>query len=134
MTSDNTWAIPSLREALELLASAPETQIDWLVKVEPHTNVSDEEVRADDLWNCDELALNREDYLVRLPGLIEDGLVPETTAARIRAVDRYLGDRSGHEHPEFWTFGALRLSPEWQEVRQLARLALDGLPPTQPRT
>jgi hypothetical protein len=129
MRSNSAWAIARLREALELLAADAEAQIDWLVKVELHPNVSDAEVRADDLWNCDELALNLEDYTVRLPALLEDGLVSEANAARIQAVDRYLADRSGHDHPEFWTFGALRGSPEWEQVRRLASIALAALTP-----
>jgi hypothetical protein len=132
MRSEQAWAVPRLRESLVLLASDAEMQIEWLIRVEAHSGVSDDEVRADDEWNCDELALNLEDYMVRLPSVSHDGLVSEAAAGRIHAVDQYLADMSGAEHRNLWTFGALRRAPEWQEVRRLAQLALEAMPAHRP--
>lgn len=58
---------------------------------------------------------------------MENGLVSQEQAEAIRLVDQLLDRMSGEENSSLWDFKALRTSPEWAEVRKLARAALATL-------
>jgi hypothetical protein len=42
----------------------------------------------------------------------------------VRALDQTLAAMSGRQHADLWTEQALRVAPEWADVRELARRAL----------
>jgi hypothetical protein len=52
----------------------------------------------------------------------------------VRAVERVLVAMSGQDHTDLWTERALRVAPEWANVRSLARHALAGLGQPAPAT
>jgi hypothetical protein len=60
----------------------------------------------------------------RIPAAVSSGLLSETQAAAIRAVDIRLHSFSGEENAPLWHVEQLAEAQEWQDVRELARQAL----------
>lgn len=79
----------------------------------------------------DELALQFDDALVLLPRLSSERLVSEQAAAAVRKVDAHLAQMSTCS-AEVWSEEAVKSSPEWGRVRELAAAALLLLPETSP--
>ena len=108
--------IEQLRTVLERLASAPEEQVEYLVRlgVAPLT---------------DELALDLDDVFP----MVRTSLPPTATAA-VAAVDKALDSMSGSERARLWRVEALFTAPECDNVRRLARDALEQLSKLHPRS
>ena len=75
----------------------------------------------------DELALSFEDGHLLLPQWVSAGWLPVEATPHFAAVDAALSDMSGAEHAHLWTVEALRDTPEWARVRELAARALHFL-------
>jgi len=112
------YAYKGLIDTLEVLARDSDGQVealktffDWIEEVDPDFNV-------------DELALDFNDFVLLLPQVVAAGLISPAAARSVEAVDNQLDQMSGEENAELWTVTALRTSPEWTKVRELARNAL----------
>ena len=103
-----------LRAAVLRLASAADTQIEYLHGLGMH-----------DL--CDELALEFDD-LFFVHRASPDSLGGADGA--LSDLDRALKRMSGEANAHLWTEQALRSAPQWREVRALAARALAALPVT----
>ena len=83
---------------------------------------------------ADELALDYADAL-RLAADCPQVLLEPGQRHALDRLDGYLDRMSGAANAALWTEGAVRSSPEWEEVRALARAGLaalgaaDDLPP-----
>ncbi len=97
----------SLHDSLEMLASPASEQAAYLggLGVTP---------------GADELALELDDAMFAVPGLVRDGLLTKEQANKISALHDYLSGMSGEQHADLWTEAALRQRPEWAEVREKA--------------
>jgi hypothetical protein len=74
---------------------------------------------------ADELAQELDDVLGA--ALAAPGVLTPEQATTLRALDQQLDAMSGVEHADLWAEGSIRTAPEWDEVRRLARLALESL-------
>lgn len=75
--------------------------------------------------SVDELALDLD--AVAGAALRAPGLLSEAQQALLHELDRRLDDMSGAEHSDLWSHQALRTSPAWTHVRELARSTLSEL-------
>jgi hypothetical protein len=73
-----------------------------------------------------ELALNFGDALMAALGPLSDEFT-ETQVRALNSLALLLRDMSGSERTELWTEDAVSNHPQWQEVRALAREALEEL-------
>lgn len=106
------WSDENLRKLLEVLASDPERQLEW--------------VRADGSYpSMDELALDFAYELDRVRPRAEGDQASAADRAML-AVDRQLHQMSGPANAALWGPEALG-GPEWARVRELASAALDEL-------
>ncbi len=121
--SDIPWDPSLMDEALQLLASNAEDQINWLVSALPHSG-TDEEAKNDPLFECWELACNFDDHYPAVPDMVSEGLVSEKAASGMDALNSLLNELADQEDRSFWTFEGLRSRPEWERVRELATTAL----------
>ncbi|MFI0981999.1 hypothetical protein ACH4SP_33950 [Streptomyces sp. NPDC021093] len=104
-------AIGQLEQALNRLAWGADQQLEHLGR-----------------WGVgpDELALEFDDAFRVVPGLVSQGLLPDSVTALLQPVDDALAamtDASGNE----WTNDAMAQSPTWSLLRRTAQEALDGL-------
>jgi hypothetical protein len=104
-----------IREALGRLAASPEEQRAYLVNLGTAPG-------------ADELALELDDAVQVLPQLVDLTWLTQEQTALIMAVHRKLGEMSGAEHAALWVISVLDTSPDWADVRALARAALDAFP------
>lgn len=79
----------------------------------------------------DELVLQFDDAVVLLPRLSGEHLVSEQAAVAVRKVDAHLAQMSSGS-ADVWSEEAVRTSPEWGRVRELAAAALALLPVISP--
>jgi hypothetical protein len=109
---DREWLRREVSRAVERLTSDAENQLKYLATLG---------------WpgSADELAQELDDVL--RAALAAPGLLTAEQEARLRALDQQLDDMSGAERADLWTEPSVRTSPEWDEVRRLARLALESL-------
>ncbi|HJU66707.1 MAG TPA: hypothetical protein VJ650_00565 [Gemmatimonadaceae bacterium] len=103
--------IESLIVSLRALAASPDVQLarfpDFVVK-------------------ADELALDFADAHLIFAQCQQLEFTPAQRDA-VNAVDRLLDEMSGPEHAALWSEQALREAPQWDAVRQVAKLALREL-------
>jgi hypothetical protein len=105
----------SLERVLVNLAAPAERQIDYLqgLGLAPA---------------ADELALEFDDGVVgRVDAAVSEGLLSPRTAETVKAVDQALLRMSGDANSILWNFEALESRPEWEEIRQLALVALQNV-------
>jgi hypothetical protein len=69
----------------------------------------------------DELALQFHDQAVLADQLFSSGQITEKELSLVRRIDELLVNMSGEVNAALWTPAALRSSPAWEQVRQLAR-------------
>ncbi len=80
------------------------------------------EIAADDLAEDFNTRLEQAEWNVDAKRLISADAL-----AKIHAVDKKLGEMSGPQDPELWTDAGLRSRAEWNEVRHLAKAALEAM-------
>ncbi|MFV0318271.1 MAG: hypothetical protein ACK5O2_15085 [Microthrixaceae bacterium] len=112
MSRPDCGALGELIKAVARLALPADTQLRYLreLKVLP---------------GIDELALELHDRAVLLRQFVENGWLSSREADFIQALDEALA-RLSERGPELWSETALKESPEWEEVRERARVALIG--------
>lgn len=71
---------------------------------------------------ADELALDFDEHRRKLTGT--DYTLSEEQAVVIEQLDNRIASISGPNNERFWTDGALKAAPEWNEIRLLARSVL----------
>ncbi|MTW14585.1 hypothetical protein GM658_28655 [Pseudoduganella eburnea] len=74
---------------------------------------------------ADELALGWEEAIHDLKGICTH-LQPAQIAA-IEELDAFMASISGQSHAQLWTMDALKTSPEWQTLRELANQVLEQM-------
>jgi hypothetical protein len=118
---DLASVLPELEDSIRVLSLDADAQIAW---VTPFYGPR----MPDPEWgNCDELALNFDDWAGLVPQLLEIGALSTGAASAIEGLSRLLTAMSGQQNADLWTFTGLRHAPEWQAVRAQARMALDSL-------
>ena len=106
--------LAGLLETLRILAADAVAQAEYLARL----GLPD---------SADELALELHDAVVLLGQLVDDCVMSEEAAEAVLAVDRKLNEMSGERKASLWTREALERSSYWDEVRQLATVALAAL-------
>ncbi len=101
-----------LRASISVLALPPERQADWV------------RVTDDELFEADELALQYELWSEMVPQLLDEDLLSPEEAAAISELSDQIDAMTGPGKAELWTLQAVKVRPEWQRVRELARAAL----------
>ncbi len=109
------WALRQLRASVEVLGAPAEDQSGYLERIG---------FSGTHPWNVDELALQFDDLYLLADQLTEAGRLTNAQLAALADLDRLLGAMSGPERPELWSEDALRTTPEWEQVRELARKTL----------
>jgi len=117
MSSDVVRA--QIEKSLEILASSAAEQQEYLERkgLAPIT---------------DELALTLDDFVMMLPAGVRDGSFSEDQAAAIRQVSDLTASFSGKENAALWRVDQLGSAWQWNEVRRLARVALQMLRDREP--
>jgi hypothetical protein len=69
----------------------------------------------------DELALQFHDQAILADQLFGSGQITEEELDLVKRIDKLLEDMSGEANAALWTPVALRTSPQWTQVRLLAR-------------
>ena len=120
-TEDRTEALRNggrylhmMNVALEHLAAPPSMQRAHLEKLGTAPSV-------------DDLVLEFDDVVVLVPHMVDASLLTNGQATAIQDVDSKLKTMSKTKNPDLWRIDALDHSREWEEVRELARRALDEL-------
>ena len=103
-----------IERSLELLASSAADQLKFLQG----------EGTAP---SADELALTLDDLIVMLPTAVRDGVISGRQAAAIQQVSDFTGSFSGPQNAPLWHVHQLSSASQWDEVRRLARAALQML-------
>ena len=112
MNSDFVRA--QIERTLKVLASSAEDQQKYLE-------------RLGTAPSADELALELDDFVAMLPAAVRDGVLSEEQAAAVRRVNDFAGSFSGKENAALWRVDQLASASQWEEVRRLARVALEVL-------
>jgi hypothetical protein len=112
MTHPPIGQLVMLVKALSRLTLPAEAQVQYL--------------RAHDLPEVDELALEFSEGVPLIRQFVDEGWLSTAEADAIVAVDAALERMSGEGHEALWTESALHVAPEWDEVRRLARQAVLG--------
>jgi hypothetical protein len=116
MTDLHPALLAKLIRSVAVLALPYEDQISWLTSL----GLGDPEF-------TDELAQELDDG-ARLAGqFVEAGWLAPEARQIIAEIDALLAARGGPAHEKFWRLEALRDSPEWARVRELALSALSTL-------
>jgi hypothetical protein len=84
--------------------------------------------------SADELALTLGDFIVMLPAAVRDGVFSEGQAAAIQQVSDFTRSISGQENDALWHVDQLASAWQWNEVRRLARVALQMLRDTRAKS
>ena len=79
-------------------------------------------------YGNDEMALSFEDIFLAAKDMISHGELTEEEAAAALPLNDLLSQLSGEQNADFWRREALHQDERWDEVRLLARSALDCLP------
>ena len=103
-----------IEKSLEILASSASDQQKYLT-------------RKGFTKSVDELALDLDDFVGMLPAAVQDGVFSEEQADAIRQVNHFTGSFSGEQNAALWHVDQLGSAWQWNEVRRLARLALQTL-------
>ncbi|QMW22491.1 hypothetical protein [Sandaracinobacteroides saxicola] len=113
-----------LRSATARLAAAAAEQDLYLQK----TLFPDTADKARSEYNCDELALEFNDYYIAVEHMVAAGELSAEQAEALRGLDMVLDLWSGRQNADFWRRGALHSDPRWDAVRESARNALKTMP------
>lgn len=100
-----------LLDALKMLSAAPENQMAYLRQLGPSTD-------------ADELALEFDAIAAAVDDMLDLKEISEIQANAVRRVDRMLSGISGPSNETLWTAEALTNSPEWMEIRRVAKACL----------
>jgi hypothetical protein len=106
--------INQLKEVLHLLAAEGQEQLRYLDEIGVEGNV-------------DELALEFDDIVRLAKSRFEIGEITAQQLDRINEINSMLDSMSGQENAALWTPEALLRSPQWESVRNRARLCLECL-------
>ena len=106
--------VPLLRDALRLLASPAQSQLDHLSELGVPGGV-------------DELGLEFDDIASAAEDMVESGELSPSQFETMVPLREKLTAMSGPKHAALWTAEALFQSPEWNGVRALARNALTAI-------
>ena len=113
-----------LREAVSILASPAEVQIDWLDQL--FSSLTKGETA--EAYGNDELALTFEDAFSPAQFMIENGEMSRQEFEKLRSLDVLLELYSGETQKEFWRREALQEDPRWEIIRLRAQEVLEGMP------
>lgn len=106
-----------LHAALVRLAASSSDQLTYLQTLLSYPSV-------------DELALDLYELVLLADLRVREGVISESVRDAVQAVDQKLDVMSGPDNAHLWTPEALLTAPEWQQVRNLAAIALRVLEPT----
>ena len=125
-TADDVRA--ELTRVLTVLAQPWDAQVAYL-------HALDVVPAGANVWaTVDELALDLDAIAPAAYGWEAEGDFTAEELEGVRALDRALAAMSGQQHADLWTEQALRVAPEWANVRELARHALAALKRPEPVT
>lgn len=102
--------------AIGLLALPSEAQIAWLSSLglgKPGAS--------------DELALEFDDGFKMINAFVAADIVPPKALDSLQLLDRQLAGISGPGNASLWTLDALKTSPQWKEIRELASRCIRDL-------
>jgi len=116
VTEPNPALLAKLMRSVAILAMPYDSQAVWLSSV----GLGDPEF-------ADELALELEDGALLSRQFEKAGWLSADVRQAVTELDALLGDLSGEENEDFWRIEALRESPDWERVRDLALKALLAL-------
>ena len=105
--------LQQLKDALRVLASGAEAQINWLNEEMPVC--------------VDELALEYDAIAVAADLMFGVGELDEDQRNRVAELNSILSKMSGKENAHLWTTDALRTAQEWRYVRTFAGECLKQL-------
>ncbi len=75
---------------------------------------------------CDEMAINFETYFtLSYKNYLDNELLTIDQIEALKELDTFFDERSGDKSPEFWDDFLLDTNPEWQIVRQKAKIILE---------
>jgi hypothetical protein len=100
--------------ALARLAHPPDQQINYLRELGVYPS-------------ADELGLEFHELALLAPNQLQAGELSAKQRDAILALDSTLQTMSGPANAKLWTVDALTSSPEWDEVRRLAKESLNTL-------
>ena len=106
--------LDQLRAAVSRLAAPPAQQVQYLRHINTHPS-------------ADELALEFHDLIVSRSRLRSQSGISNEVLSLVAALEEKLNSFSGAHHAEEWNVSALEDSPNWNEVRSLARQLLSAL-------
>jgi hypothetical protein len=110
-----------LARVLTVLAQPWESQVAYLHSLDVVP------VGANGRATVDELALDLDTIAPAAYGWEAEGDFTAEELEGVRTLDRTLAAMSGQQHADLWTEQALRVAPEWANVRERARRALASL-------
>lgn len=116
MTGPNPALLAKLVRSVAILALPYDGQVAWLSSL----GLGDPEF-------ADELALELEDGALLSRQFEDAGWVSSDARQAVTELDALLRERSGEVHEDFWRLDALRDSPDWERIRELALKALLAL-------
>ncbi len=74
---------------------------------------------------CDEMVIDFDSYFtLSYKSYLDNGLLTVDQFETLKELDTYFEDRSGDKSPDFWDDFLLDTNPEWQIVRQKAKMIL----------
>jgi hypothetical protein len=104
----------SLKNAVTVLASDAETQLDHLRKLGLPAYL-------------DEIALEYDDIARVADDMLRLGELDQNQYSSVKKLDGLLSRMSGQANSVLWTAEALSSAPEWKEVRSVAKECLHHL-------
>lgn len=113
-----------LRETVATLALSPEKQVAHLDSTLGHLTENGDAT----CYGNDELAMEFGDILLAATDMIQCGELRAQELEAMMPLDSLLRKWSGEENIDFWIRSALFDDPRWDEVRAVAKRALDQLP------
>jgi hypothetical protein len=113
-------ALDRLKSSVQILSSSIEKQIKFLNDFGNLGPYSKNLENVPDDWNIDELGLQFGDVEILVPGMLKRQELTEEQAERAAEVGKMLQRWSGRDNKEFWTIGALKSDPRWEQVRDAA--------------
>ncbi len=105
-----------LKDSLRILSLNPELQLKYL---DEHSTCP--------MVIVDELALDYDAIAAAAGDMLFCEEVTQRQHDFVKELNEYLGKMSGPEKSHLWTKGALKNSPEWEEVRKIAQQCLAEL-------
>lgn len=114
MTGPSVGSLVAFIRSIALLALDAQSQVAWLSSLGlPGLPAV-----------ADELALEFDDGCLLLPIFVEHGWLPDGCVNFLAPIDAALDAMSSRSEADVWNVEELASSPEWEEVRSMARQAL----------